>query len=70
MKNPRLDGGTIYSTIVTLEALLIANPNKSFMDIIVDAVASTDNPPASISSCDDDTLLEGLYNLIENKHRG
>jgi hypothetical protein len=59
----------MYSTIVTLEALWKMNPNKSLMDIIITAAAMANNPPASISSCDDKTLLEGLHNLMENKYK-
>ena len=60
----------IYSTIVSLEALWRMNPEDSLINIIISAVASTENPPVSLSSCDNETLLEGLYNLIERRHKG
>ncbi len=59
----------IYSTVTSIEALWKMNPEKSLMDIIAAAAANTSNPPKSILSCDDETLLEGLYNLIENKYK-
>lgn len=45
------------------------NPNRTLIDIIAAAAAHTSKPPESILSCDDETLLEGLYNLIENKYK-
>ena len=59
----------IYSMMTTLEAVWRMNPERSLVDIICVAAAETSKPPESLSSCDDSTLLEGLYNLIEKRYK-